>query len=122
MNRRVRNLLGILLACAITFAPHVGRAAPYAPLDCKKAATPAEKTICGNYGLGQDEARLATLFSVLTSLVAMGQRADLTDAQRKWVSVRDACGSDAGCLARVYQARINELSQTLDALAKRGPF
>src|SRR4029079_12938256 len=90
--------------------------------DCKKAATPAEKTICGNYGLGQDEARLATLFSVLTSLVAMGQRADLTDAQRKWVSVRDACGSDAGCLARVYQARINELSQTLDALAKRGPF
>lgn len=109
MNRRVRNLLGILLACAITFAPHVGRAAPYAPLDCKKAATPAEKTICGNYGLGQDEARLATLFSVLTSLVAMGQRADLTDAQRKWVSVRDACGSDAGCLAHVYQARINEL-------------
>jgi uncharacterized protein len=52
----------------------------------------------------------------------MGQRADLTDAQRKWVCVRDACGSDAGCLAHVYQARINELSQTLDALAKRGPF
>ena len=25
-------------------------------------------------------------------------------------------------VARVYQARINELSQTLDALAKRGPF
>ena len=122
MNRRCCNLLGILLSSAITLAPHVGRAAPYAPLDCKKAATPAEKAVCGNYGLGQDEARLATLFSVLTSLVAMGQRADLTDAQRKWVSVRDACGSDAGCLARVYQARINELSQTLDALAKRGPF
>jgi uncharacterized protein len=34
---------------------------------------------------------------------------DLTDAQRKWVCVRDACGSDAGCLAHVYQARINEL-------------
>ena len=43
MNRRCCNLLGILLACAITFAPHVGLAAPYAPLDCKKAATPAEK-------------------------------------------------------------------------------
>jgi len=59
---------------------------------------------------------------VLTSLLAMGQRADLTDAQRKWVCVRDAYGCDAGCLAHVYQARINELSQTLDALAKRGPF
>ena len=67
MNRRVCNLLGILLSSAITLAPHVGRAAPYAPLDCKKAATPAEKAVCGNYGLGQDEARLATLFSVLTS-------------------------------------------------------
>ena len=56
MNRRICKLLGILLACAITFAPHVSRAAPYAPLDCKKAATPVEKTVCGNYGLGQDEA------------------------------------------------------------------
>ena len=48
-------------------------------------------------------------FAPCTRLLAMGQRADLTDAQRKWVCVRDACGSDAGCLAHVYQARINEL-------------
>ncbi len=122
MNHRVCKLLGILLASAISLAPHASCAASYAPLDCKKAATPAEKTVCKSYGLGQDEARLATLFSVLTSLVGMGQRADLTDAQNKWISVRNACGGDASCLTRAYQARINELSQALDALAKRGPF
>ena len=122
MNRRVCKPLGVLLASAISFAANPGRAASYAPLDCTKASAPAETTICKNYGLGQEEARLATLFAVLTSLVGMGQRADLADAQRKWISVRDACGSDTNCLTRAYQMRIDELSQVLDGLAKRGPF
>jgi uncharacterized protein len=114
--------LGILLLSALSLAPDNVHAAPYAPLDCAKASTAAETAICKNYALGQDEARLATLFGVLTSLVAMGQRSDLVDTQRRWISVREACGGNAECLFRTYQTRINELSQALDALAKRGPF
>jgi len=87
-----------------------------------EGSTAAETTVCKTYALGQDEARLATLFGVLTSLVAMGQRADLIDAQRKWISVREACASNTECLSQAYRTRINELSQTLDDLAKRGPF
>jgi uncharacterized protein len=122
MNFHLCKTTGILLASALCLAPRPGHAASYAPLDCAKASTATETTVCKTYALGQDEAHLATLFGVLTSLVAMGQRSDLIDAQRRWISVREACGSSVGCLSRAYETRINELSQVLDGLAKRGPF
>jgi len=65
---------------------------------------------------------MATLFGVVTSLVAMGQRSDIGDAQRKWLKERNACGDDTTCLARAYQSRIDSLSTSLDAIASRGPF
>jgi uncharacterized protein len=122
MNFHYGKTLGIALVSVLCLTPRLGHAASYAPLDCAKASTSAETTVCKTYALGQEEARLATLFGVLTSLVAMGQRADIVDAQRRWVFVREACGNNADCLSRVYQTRINELSQALDDLAKRGPF
>jgi uncharacterized protein len=111
-----------ILLAVVSFAPSVGHAASYAPLDCAKTSTAAETVICKSYALGQDEARMATLFGVLTSLVAMGQRSDLIDKQRQWISMREACGSKTDCLFQAYNTRINELSQALDTLAKRGPF
>jgi uncharacterized protein len=122
MMRHRLIILGVLIAAAFVPAPCLGQTAVYAPLDCAKASSPAEKTICGTYALGQDEARLATLYGLLTSLVAMGQRGDIMDAQRHWITVRNACASDIKCLAHAYQARIGDLSKQFDALAKRGPF
>jgi uncharacterized protein len=98
------------------------RAADYAPVDCSKASLPAERAICPSYPLGQAEARMATLFGVVTSLVAPGQRGDIGDAQRKWLKERNACGDDNACIARAYQSRITALSAALDAIASRGPF
>jgi uncharacterized protein len=97
-------------------------AADYAPLDCGRASAPAERAICRSYPLGQAEARMATLFGVVTSLVAMGQRGDIGDAQRQWLKQRDACGGDTACLARAYRSRIDALSATFDAIASHGPF
>jgi uncharacterized protein len=97
-------------------------AASYAPIECSKAASPSETAICGNYALGQAEARMATLFGVTTSLVGMGQRGDLGDQQRRWITQRDACGADTSCLARAYRTRIDELSAVLDSIVARGPF
>jgi uncharacterized protein len=113
---------GVLLGSAIVPAPCFSQTASYAPINCTKAATPAEKAICASYELGQDEARLATLYGLLTSLVAMGQRGDIIDAQQKWIVVRSACGNDIKCLSQAYQARIGSLAKQFDALAKRGPF
>jgi uncharacterized protein len=114
--------LGVVLGSLTTAGPCFSQTAAYAPLNCAKASIPAEKTICGNYDLGQDEARLATLYGLLTSLVAMGQRGDIIDAQQKWIKVRNACAGDIKCLTQAYQTRIGNLSKQFDALAKRGPF
>ena len=121
MNFHYLKRLAILLS-VFSFASNLGYAGSYAPLDCVKTLTAAETVICKNYALGQDEARMATLFGVLTSLVAMGQRSDLVDTQRRWISIREACGSKVDCLSQAYKTRIDELSQALDTLAKRGPF
>ncbi len=115
-------VFGVLLSFALIPAPCFSQTASYAPLNCAKASAPAEKTICVNYELGQDEARLATLYGALTSLVAMGQRGAIMDAQQKWIAVRNACGTNVKCLQGGYQARIANLSRGFDALAKRGPF
>ena len=118
----LRKLTGGLFALSLLAASVPARAADYAPIDCSKASAPAERAICRSYLLGQAEARMATMFGIATSLVAMGQRGDIGDAQRKWLKERNACGDDGTCLARAYQSRITALSSALDAIASHGPF
>ncbi|WP_342633723.1 lysozyme inhibitor LprI family protein [Methylovirgula ligni] len=120
--RRHLIVPSVVLASVFASASCLGQTAAYAPIECAKASAPAEKTICGNYALGQDESRLATLYGLLTSLVAMGQRGDVMDAQQHWIASRNACGTDVQCLAQSYKARIGDLTKQFDALAKRGPF
>jgi uncharacterized protein len=102
--------------------PSLAHAGEYAPLNCAKASSPAEKTICKSYPLGQAEARMATLFGIATSLVGMGQRGDIKDAQRKWVETREACGERIPCLTETYEARIGALNGVIDGIASRGPY
>jgi uncharacterized protein len=97
-------------------------AASYKPLDCSKAASQSELAICRTYSLGQLEARMATLFGIVTSLVAMGQRGDIEASQRQWLKTRDVCGKDVSCLSQSYQSRIDALSAITDSIATRGPF
>jgi uncharacterized protein len=118
----LRKLMGGLVALSLLVAPVPARAADYAPIDCSKVSLPAEGAICRSYPLGQAEARMATMFGIVTSLVAMGQRGDIGDAQRKWLKQRNACGDDNACIARAYQSRIAVLSSAFDAIASRGPF
>jgi len=116
----MRHLVGlIVMAIAL---PQAARAADYAPLNCAKASTPTELTICKSYVLGQDEARMATLYGIAMSLVAMGQRAEILEEQRDWLEEREACGATESCLNERYETRINELNTVLDEIAKKGPF
>lgn len=100
----------------------IANAGEYAPLNCSKARLPAEQTICDSYALGQSEARMATLFAVATSLVAMGQRGDIQDAQRQWLTARDACGKNTACLSAAYDRRIGALEKVIATIASRGPY
>jgi uncharacterized protein len=112
----------IALMAAILHAPAPASAADYAPLDCARAKSPSERTICSNYGLGQLEAQTATLFEWTTSLVAMGQRGDIQDAQRAFIARRDACKSKIPCLRAVYAERIEQLETIMSRIKEKGPF
>lgn len=82
----------------------------------------AEQTICQDYGLARTDTQVATLYRVVTSLVAMGQRSTLEDAQREWLTARDACRGDRVCLVKAYASRARELNAVLADIASRGPF
>jgi uncharacterized protein len=109
------------LALSLIAASPAG-AADYAPLNCAAARTPTERAICGSYALGQLEARMATLYEWTTSLVAMGQRGDIGDAQRAFIATREACAADVNCIRNAYAARIAQLEAVMQAIASRGPF
>jgi uncharacterized protein len=96
--------------------------ADYAPIDCAKATSAADRTICRNYTLGQAEARMATLYCIDMSLVAMGQRGDIGDAQKAWLKTRDACGANVACLTKAYSDRIDQLNKVITGIASGGPY
>lgn len=106
----------VLVACS------GAEAADYAPLDCAKAVSPADKAVCSDYRLGQQEARMATLFEWATSFVGMGQRGTIQDAQRAFITAREACGSDIVCLGGAYAKRIAQLEAAMEDIKSRGPF
>jgi uncharacterized protein len=112
----------VCLALPFVFAGTPARAADYAPLNCSAAAKPSEQTICDNYGLGQLEARMATLYQWATSFVGMGERGNLQDAQRIFLHERDACGPEVRCLREVYEARIERLQGVMKRVQEKGPF
>jgi uncharacterized protein len=117
--------LGLTAALAVALslaAVGSARAADYAPLDCAAARSPTERAICGNYALGQLEARMATLYQWTTSLVAMGRRGDIADAQRAFIKSREACGAKADCIGSAYDARIAQLEAVMKGVASKGPF
>lgn len=109
-----------VIACLSLAAP--AGAADYAPLNCAAAKSATERAICGNYGLGQMEARMATLYEWATSLVAMGQRGDLQDGQRAFIAKRETCGANIGCIRNAYDARIAQLQAVMANIRSKGPF
>ncbi len=115
-------LIVVMFALAGVLGTGPARAVEYAPLNCAAAATATEMTICSNYGLGQLEARMATLYQWSTSFVGMGQRGDMQDAQRAFIRQRGSCGTDVACLRRIYEARIGQLQAVMDRVRERGPF
>jgi uncharacterized protein len=116
-----RGLCAAIVAFALGL-PGFARAADYAPIDCAKVASAADRTICRNYALGQAEARMSTLYGVAMSLVAMGQRGDIGDGQKQWLKTREACGANVACLTKAYNGRIGRLNKVIDDIASRGPY
>ena len=65
---------------------------------------------------------MATLYGIAMSLVAMGQRGDIGDAQLQWLKTREACGGNVACLTKTYNDRIPQLNAVIDGIASHGPY
>lgn len=119
MTRRIA-ILALFATTALAIPP--ASAADYDPLNCAAVTSPSEKAICDHYGLGQLEARMATLYQWSTSFVAMGERGIMQDAQRIFLHERAACGAEVRCLREVYEARIERLQGVMRRVEEKGPF
>lgn len=122
MNDIIRACVPPLVLLAAFVSCAGAQAADYAPLNCAAARSATERAICGNYGLGQLEARMATLYEWTTSLVAMGQRGDLQDQQRAFIQRRETCGANVACIRNAYDARIAQLQAVMGNVRSKGPF
>ncbi len=93
-----------------------------ASFDCTSAREADEITICRVRELNDMDVRMATLFDINTSLVLMGERGDMQDAQQEWLLRRHHCGADVECLRRAYRDRLDRLEEEFRQIRSRGPF
>lgn len=111
---------GAMLLALILYLPF--GAAQAASFDCATATSAAEKAICDNRALNDQDVKMATLYEVLSHLVAMGQRGELQDAQRAWLKGRAQCKGNVACLRTAYESRIHTLQQALQDIYQNGPY
>ncbi len=124
-RRRLRGLLpvlglGLALAGGLSLAAPTPAAA--ASFDCTAAKSRDEKAVCVNRELSDLDVKMATLYDVLTHLVAMGQRGDLQEGQKAFLAFRGTCGGRVACIRVAYQNRIAQLETGLQAIYARGPY
>jgi uncharacterized protein len=113
----VTTLAGAL--SAIILAPMLAGPAGAASFDCEKTDLAAdEKVICDTRSLNDADVKMATTFDILTSLLAMGNRDQLREAQSAWLKTRQACGGDMTCLTGAYETRLKQLSEAFADIAQ----
>lgn len=125
MSLRNAAVLATIALAAATLAPPPPAIAQ--SFDCRKAGTPTEHAICKSLTLSALDTELSRVFQgALAAEGASGERR-IRDAQRAWVTKRDACAAKEGCIRAAYLQRIRALWNTHDSQADwpgsyDGPF
>ncbi len=105
MRNHGANRLGLWILALIMSAPGSGVSA--ASFDCRHAALPAEKAICGNANLGSlDERTTGMYFLIIGSGAPASTVAQVKDAQGKFLAGRNACGANIDCLVDAYTSQM----------------
>jgi uncharacterized protein len=92
------------------------------PIDCAKASSPTERTICKSPSLLQTDARLAAYYEIAIQFVGMGVRGDLGDSQQAFPAQRDKCGTNKVCIRAAYKKQISPLEAVIANVETHGPF
>jgi len=108
------------LALALTGA--LAAPAESASFPCAKASAPDEIAICSHLALNDQDVEMATLYTTLLPLLAMGSAGATRDAQKQWLASRQACGANVACLSAAYASRIAALKAQFAQIAAGGPY
>ncbi len=94
-----------------------------AGIDCAKAATATERTICGDSELRTLDGSVASDFADALAATGGGTRRALLAQQRRWLGQRDhGCrGDDAACLRTTYRARLDALEALTARISPGNP-
>jgi uncharacterized protein len=106
-----------MVAIFLTSSAHAA-----SPIDCAKASSPTERTICGSPTLLQADARMTTYFEIATQFVGMGVRGDLQDSQIAFPALRNKCGTDKACILAAYKKQTAPLEAVIANVKTHGPF
>lgn len=101
----------------------VAGAAEAASFDCKRAATPVERTICADPALSQLDERTVGAYGA--AVETLGISDDLNDpsgdlmlrGHQEWSAARNRCGATSSCLLQQYLRRLAVLGFKPDSLA-----
>lgn len=111
-----------LIAALFVLLPTAGDVYGQQPsFNCATDTGPDERTICASTALSQYDRQLNHLYGVVREGLDANRQIWLRDAQRNWLRQRTACGTNAGCLAGLYQARISQLQALLTGAPSSEP-
>lgn len=91
-------------------------------IDCAKARTPTELTICRTPTLLQADARMSALQEVAAGFSGMGTAAAMRDDQHAFLARRERCGTNVSCLADLYRKQTEPYVKQIEHVRTFGPF
>ncbi|MGE0766414.1 MAG: caspase family protein [Hyphomicrobiaceae bacterium] len=78
--------------------------------DCKQHYKDAEVTVCNRPELAILDNELSRVYVSAYDAAGKARKETILSTQRQWITDRDGCGVDAGCISRAYSARITYLA------------
>lgn len=89
-------------------------AAQAASFDCSAASAADEKAICANADISALDSQMAGLWYGYKAMpLLMGASGNREDEAQAFLKARSTCGSDTGCLTKLYDSRIATLQKNI---------
>ena len=112
-------LITALFAASFIVAPLGISPAQSASFNCSKATTSDELAICANPTLSSLDSQMAGLWYGYKGMpLLMGASGNRHDEAEAFLRSRGDCGSNSGCLAKLYHVRIATLEKNIDDAIK----
>ena len=89
--------------------PPLAASAARPSFDCTRARTASERAVCANTGLAALERAMTSRYIGAIATADPDAVRLLRQTRDPFLGYRERCGSDAGCIDRVYRGRIREI-------------